>query len=125
MKSKAKGFGQLSQMSALNDLTYKLEEETCKLEQDTSTLHKIISSPSGRGEIDAWLGIEPMSEHPDYQAAYDKTQAAQLLASPQDLETLKIMQPVMRDVVKKLSSNPEQFDILETVRSLMEGDKQS
>lgn len=119
MKSKkAKGFGHINEMPDLNNLA-------CQVEAETTKLHEIISNPSGRGEIDAWLGIEPTDDAPAYKAAYDKTQAAKLLASPQDLEILQIIQPVMRDVIKKLSSNPAQFDILETARSLMERPKQS
>lgn len=115
---KSKGFGTVNETPSFNDSTDEIDLEVNKL-------HEIISSPSGRGEIDAWLGIEAASEDPAYKTAYDKTQAAKLLASPQELEMLRIMQPVMQDVVKKLSLNPEQFDILETVRSLMEGHKQS
>lgn len=114
---KSKGFGTTNEMPSFNDSIDEIDLEVTKL-------HEIISSPSGRGEIDAWLGIEPASEDPAYKTAYDKTQAAKLLASPQDLEILEMMQPVMQDIVAKLSSKPEQFDILETVRSLMEGDKQ-
>lgn len=115
---KAKGFGTTSETPSFDDLTDGID-------LDVTNLHEIISSPSGRGEIDAWLGIDPASEDPAYKAAYDKTQVAKLLASPQDLEILEMMQPVMQHIVAKLSSKPEDFDILETVRSLMAGHEQA
>ena len=89
MKNKPKGFGTIPNSEKLEQGLQKLSNHT---EQQIAKLQKIVSTPSGAGEMDAFLGRKPRSNDSEYKAAYDKAYVARLLAPPEESANLKSMQ---------------------------------
>jgi hypothetical protein len=99
MKNKPKGFGKVHDYKSIEQGLQKLSHQS---EQEVTKLESILATPSGRGEIDAFLDREPRSEDLQYKAAYDKAQVAKLLADPKELAVLKSMQPFVEEILDSL-----------------------
>lgn len=99
MKNKPQGFGKAPDYKSIEQ---GLEKLSSHAEGEIAKLERILSTPAGQGEIDAFLGREPRSNNPEYKAAYDKAHLSKLLASPEELANLKAMQPVVEEILNQL-----------------------
>ena len=100
MKNKPKGFGKAPDYKSIEQ---GLEKLSSHAEGEIAKLERILSTPTGQGEIDAFLGREPRSNNPEYKAAYSKAHLSKLLADPQELANLKAMQPVVEQILDQFS----------------------
>ena len=96
MKNKHQGFGKAPDYKSIEQ---GLEKLSSHAEGEIAKLERILSTPAGQGEIDAFLGREPRSDNPKYKAAYDKAHLSKLLADPEELANLKAMQPFVEQVL--------------------------
>lgn len=101
MKNKPKGFGTIPNSEKIEQGLQKLSSQT---NQEVAKLQRILSTPSGQGEIDAFLDREPQSNDPEYKAAYDSTRLAKLLAPPEEAANLKSMQPFVEQILSDFTN---------------------
>ena len=78
-----------------------LDKFIANLEVDLGRLHRIGQQPSGQGEVDAFLGLEPRNEDPSYKASYERTSATLLFASEEEQQLATLMQPEIRRLLKE------------------------
>lgn len=76
-----------------------LEQLITQFESDLEKLQGIMVTSAGRGEVDALLGQPCGSEEPSYKEAYERIRTAFLLASKEEVQAIKAMQPFLKELI--------------------------